>query len=174
MTGVGRGQASTVYSLSEVCRKHDIPLIADGGIRNSGHIIKALALGASTVMMGNLFAGTDETPGEFFFKDGMRLKEYRGMGSIDSMNKNKSSNTRYLAENSIVKVPQGVSGTVIGKGSVKKEIPFLIQAVKHGMQNLGAINIEDDLHDNKVEMEVRTPAAQFEGNIHSLYSYEKD
>ena len=135
---VGRGQASAVYHVARVCQASGIPIIADGGIQNSGHIVKALALGASCVMCGSLFAGTDEAPGKFFLSDGVRVKVYRGMGSLEAMSK--GSETRYMANTQTLKIAQGVSGTVQDRGSVHKMIPFMVQAVKHGLQVIVSFN----------------------------------
>ncbi|CAK4079601.1 unnamed protein product [Aphanomyces euteiches] len=171
---VGRAQASAVYNTARLAAKYGIPVIADGGIASSGHIIKALCVGASAVMCGSLFAGTEEAPGQYFFQDGVRLKKYRGMGSVEAQGQ--GSAKRYFGSNAVVKVAQGVSGAVVDKGSLNKYIPYLQQGVKHGFQDLGAKSItelHEQLYSGELRFEQRTPAAQREGNVHGLYTYEK-
>lgn len=171
---VGRGQATAVYHTARQGLCLDVPIIADGGIQNSGHIVKALALGASAVMCGSLFAGTEEAPGDYVTINGTRVKKYRGMGSLEAMTK--GSESRYYGDTQNLKIAQGVSGTVRDKGSIKKNIPYLIQAVKQGMQDLGSKSLRDAhvaLHNGSQRLEARTGAAQVEGGIHDMHSYEK-
>ncbi|MEO0069769.1 MAG: IMP dehydrogenase, partial [candidate division WOR-3 bacterium] len=117
VAGVGVPQLTAIMECVSVAKRFNIPVIADGGIRYSGDIAKALAAGASSVMMGNLLAGTDESPGEDVLLEGRRYKVYRGMGSIDAMRK--GSWDRYFQESGAELVPQGIVGRVPYRGSVK-------------------------------------------------------
>lgn len=171
---VGRGQATAVYQVSRIANTLGVPVIADGGIQNSGNICKALALGASAVMCGSMFAGTSEAPGDYFYINGQRVKKYRGMGSLEAMAK--GSEARYLSDTQNLKIAQGVSGTVKDKGSVRKTVPYLAQAVKQGFQDLGVQDVPSarkGLYGGTMRMECRTGAAQHEGGVHDLLTFEK-
>lgn len=183
---VGRPQAASVRSVSSFAARFGVPCIADGGVQNVGHIVKGLAMGASTVMMGGLLAGTTESPGEYFVSnEGQLVKAYRGMGSIAVMEDKKTSKAgkagnagtaRYFSEKDNVLVAQGVAGSVLDRGSVTKFIPYLVAGVQHSLQDIGVPSL-DALHDgvNKgfVRFEMRSASAMAEGNVHGLHSYDK-
>jgi len=137
---VGRPQASAVFNVAKLGARFGVPITADGGTASTGHIVKALSMGASCTMMGSLLAGTEETPGEYFFQDSVRLKRYRGMGSIDAMQKGSEKRYNWTGK-AAVKVAQGVSGSVVDKGSLKRYIPYLMQGTKHGLQDLGCHSV---------------------------------
>ncbi len=170
---VGRAQASAVYRTAKIARKFGVPIWADGGIASTGHIIKALSIGAGVVMMGSMLAGTEETPGDYFFQNGIRLKRYRGMGSIEAMSK--GSDKRYFASGSKVKVAQGVSGSVADKGSLQEYMPYLIASIQGGLYDLGISSLEtmrEHLASGGLHFELRSSAAQKEAGVHSLHSVE--
>jgi IMP dehydrogenase len=143
IAGVGVPQLSAVYEAAKGLAKKGVPIIADGGIRFSGDICKAIAAGASTIMVGSLLAGTEEAPGEMIIFEGRKFKSYRGMGSLEAMED--GSKDRYFqdAEDDIKKlVPEGIVGRVPYKGKVSEVIYQLIGGLKAGMGYCGAGNVE--------------------------------
>lgn len=140
IAGIGVPQVTAIMECARITQKENIPLIADGGIRYSGDIVKALACGASSVMIGNLFAGTEESPGETILLEGRRYKQYRAMGSLSAMPK--GSADRYFQETAKKFVPEGVEGRVPYRGLVKDVIFQLVGGLKAGMGYCGAENIK--------------------------------
>jgi len=143
IAGVGYPQLSAIMNVKKALEGSSVPIIADGGIRFTGDIPKAIASGASSVMMGSMFAGTHESPGETIIYEGRKFKTYRGMGSIEAMQK--GSKDRYFQEdeNDIKKlVPEGISARVPFKGSLKEVMHQLIGGLRAGMGYCGAKNIE--------------------------------
>lgn len=143
VAGVGLPQLSAVYEAAKALKGSDTKLIADGGIRFSGDIVKALAAGADSVMIGSLLAGTEEAPGDVIIYEGRRFKSYRGMGSIEAMED--GSKDRYFqdVEDDIKKlVPEGISGRVPFKGSVAEVLYQLVGGLRAGMGYCGAKNLE--------------------------------
>ncbi|MEO0106066.1 MAG: IMP dehydrogenase [candidate division WOR-3 bacterium] len=140
IAGIGVPQVTAIMECAKVAKKYNIPIIADGGIRYSGDIVKALASGASCVMIGNLFAGTEESPGETILLEGRRYKEYRAMGSLSAMKR--GSADRYFQEAAKKLVPEGVEGRVPYRGYVKDVIFQLIGGLKSGMGYCGAKDIK--------------------------------
>jgi len=144
VTGVGVPQITAIMDCVAVARKKNIPVIADGGIKFSGDMVKAIAAGADSVMIGGLFAGTDESPGETVLYQGRTYKMYRGMGSIEAMKK--GSKDRYFqddVESELKLVPEGIEGRVPHKGPVSSTIFQLIGGLKSGMGYCGSRTIPD-------------------------------
>ncbi|MEO0074581.1 MAG: IMP dehydrogenase [candidate division WOR-3 bacterium] len=141
IAGIGVPQFSAIMNCVTLARKYKIPLIADGGIRYSGDIVKAIAAGASSVMIGNLFAGTEESPGEEVLLEGRKYKIYRAMGSIDAMKS--GSADRYFQEGVKKFVPEGIEGRVPYRGKVSEVIYQLIGGLKAGMGYCGTKNIKE-------------------------------
>lgn len=178
--GVGRSQCAAVFDVfsdgaivdkiwkSQRLMNRTVPIIADGGITGSADIFKALALGANTVMVGSLLAGTEESPGKSYFKQGVQLKEYRGMGSKEVlMEKGKG---RYLYQKELL--AQGVVGAVTAKGSVHKFVPPLMGYVRHSMQYCGLSTVTDlhtALRRNELLFEIQSHAAISQSGAHNLY-----
>jgi IMP dehydrogenase len=172
IAGIGVPMITAVMECARAAAAHDIPIIADGGIRFSGDITKAIAVGASTTMIGNLFAGTDESPGEIILYQGRSFKEYRGMGSIGAMRR--GSRDRYFQDefdleapgNGEKLVPEGIEGRVAHKGSVAAMVHQLVGGLRAGMGYCGAKNIVTLQREAKL---IRiTPAGAREGHVHDV------
>ena len=142
VTGVGMPQLTAIMNCQKAAKKMNVPIIADGGIRYSGDIAKALAAGASTVMMGSVLAGMEESPGEMILLDGRWFKNYRGMGSIGAMQKGGSDRYFQEDEEKAKLVPEGIEGRVPYRGSVRESIHQFVGGIRAAMGYCGAPNIE--------------------------------
>jgi IMP dehydrogenase len=173
VAGIGVPMITAVAECARAAAPHKVPIIADGGIRYSGDITKAMAVGASAIMIGSLFAGTDESPGEMILYQGRSFKEYRGMGSIGAMRR--GSRDRYFQdefdldanpEASEKLVPEGIEGRVAHKGSVAAMIHQLVGGLRAGMGYCGSADIRSLQRDAKL---IRvTPAGHREGHVHDV------
>jgi IMP dehydrogenase len=182
---VGRAQLSSIYNVARLSRSYGIPVIADGGIKNTGCLIKALAIGANCVMMGSLLAGVDESPGDYFFQDGVRLKHYRGTSSFAAGVQPTPVSPRKESFNVVVppantsttdafRLASGVSGAVVDKGPLNRYFPYLSQSVRHGLQDMGTrslVQLWDEVYSGIMRFEIRSPSAQREGGVHDLHSF---
>jgi IMP dehydrogenase len=174
VAGIGVPMITSILECAQAAAAHDVPVIADGGIRFSGDITKALAVGASSAMIGNLFAGTDESPGELILYQGRSFKEYRGMGSIGAMRR--GSRDRYfqdefdldgVASGGVEKlVPEGIEGRVAHKGSLAAMVHQLVGGLRAGMGYCGAASI-GDLQRNAKLIRI-TPAGFRESHVHDV------
>jgi IMP dehydrogenase len=172
IAGIGVPMITAVSECARAAARHDVPVIADGGIRFSGDITKAIAVGASSVMIGNLFAGTDESPGELILYQGRSYKEYRGMGSIGAMRR--GSRDRYFQDevdleapgSSEKQGPEGIEGRVAHKGSVAAMVHQLVGGLRAGMGYCGAKNIAT-LQREATLIRI-TPAGVRESHVHDV------
>ncbi len=167
VAGVGVPQLTAVQNCKEISRKTGVPIIADGGIKFSGDIAKALGAGAHSVMLGSLLAGTQESPGEIVIYQGRSYKAYRGMGSVEAMKKG-SSDRYYQKDTSEAEelVPEGIVGRIPYRGTVRENITQMVGGLKAGMGYLGASTIED-LHEKARFVKI-TAAGLKESHVHDV------
>ena len=165
VAGIGMPQITAVYDAACVAASHNIPVIADGGIKYSGDIVKALAAGANVVMLGSLLAGCEESPSESEIYQGRRFKVYRGMGSLAAMAE--GSKDRYFQEDTRKLVPEGVEGRVPYKGTVSESVYQLLGGVRAGMGYCGCKDIAD-LHEKAKFVRI-TGAGLVESHPHDIY-----
>ena len=146
VSGVGVPQLTAIAESARMAARADVPIIADGGIRFSGDMVKALAVGAHSVMLGSLFAGTEESPGETILYQGRTYKLYRGMGSLEAMREREGSRNRYFQddeENAGKLVPEGIEGRVPYKGSLAAIIDQMVGGLKAGMGYTGCRSLAE-------------------------------
>jgi IMP dehydrogenase len=171
VAGIGVPMITAIAECAGAAAEHGVPVIADGGIRYSGDVTKALAVGASSVMVGSLFAGTDESPGEVILYQGRSFKEYRGMGSIGAMRR--GSRDRYFQDDFDLGsggtdklVPEGIEGRVAHKGSLSATVHQLVGGVRAGMGYCGCATIAE-LHRDAQLVRI-TPAGIRESHVHDV------
>jgi len=166
IAGIGVPQLTAIMDCALVAEKHGITAIADGGIKFSGDIVKAIAAGAHAVMIGSLFAGTDESPGEFIIYNGRRFKSYRGMGSLGAMRSGSKDRYFQIADDEKKLVAEGIEGMVPYKGPLKDFVFQLVGGLRAGMGYCGAATISE-LHRNAEFIEI-TPAGLKESHPHDI------
>ncbi len=171
VSGIGVPQMTAIFNCSEMANKHGIPIIADGGIKFSGDIVKAIAGGASTVMLGSILAGTAESPGQVILFQGRRYKQYRGMGSLGAMKK--GSKDRYFQEEREASklVPEGIEGRVPFKGPVRETIYQLVGGLCSGMGYTGCETINE--LQTKTSFVQISSAGLTESHVHDVYITEE-
>ncbi len=167
VAGIGVPQITAVYDCAQVAARHEVPVIADGGVNFSGDIAKAIAAGADAVMVGGLLAGTDESPGDVVFHQGEQFKEYRGMGSLGAMRERHSSDRYFQADVEEVGklVPEGIEGRVAYKGHLHHVVHQLIGGLRQAMGYCGAETVEDLKHASFVRV---TAAGARESHPHDV------
>ena len=166
VAGVGVPQLSAVYDVASALKGTDVPLIADGGLRYSGDVVKAIAAGGNCVMIGSLVAGTEESPGDTIIFNGRKFKSYRGMGSLEAMENGSKDRYFQAGEQDVKKlVPEGIAGRVPYKGTVQEVIYQLIGGLRSGMGYCGAATIEDLHHAKFVRI---TNAGVLESHPHDI------
>ena len=200
---VGRAQLSAIYCCAKLARQYGVPVIADGGVKNTGCLIKSLALGASCVILGSLLAGVNECPGEYFYQNGTRVKKYCGLMSTNPNNDGSAlSNGRFPPSPSMMRrnsspqgsprrqlksggeesfvptvwIASGVSGSVVDKGPLGRYIPYLCQSIRHGLQDMGTSSLDEmwrQLYSGELRFELRSGSAQIEGGVHDLHSFQQ-
>ena len=169
VAGVGVPQMTAIKKCVEVANKYNIPVIADGGIKYSGELVKAIGAGASSVMIGSLFAGTDETPGDTFLYQGRTYKGYRGMGSLGAMSQADGSSDRYFQSEVSAPgklVPEGIEGKVPYRGSLLSVLYQLLGGLRSGMGYVGAGSIAE-LHEKATFVRI-SPAGLRESHVHDV------
>ena len=167
VSGAGMPQITAISEAARAAAETDTPIVADGGVKFSGDVTKAMAAGASCVMIGSLFAGTDESPGELILRQGRSFKSYRGMGSIGAMKA--GSRDRYFQEFEAASdklVPEGIEGMVPYKGSISAMVQQLVGGLRAGMGYCGAVSIRD-LQERARFVKI-SPAGLKESHVHDV------